>query len=58
MPRFKERQLQLRVATRLLLKYNMRPVGPYVQLGDDLSSLDEVVEGRAGDVQDLGDGGL
>ena len=25
---------------------------------DDLSSLDEVVEGGAGDVQDLGDGGL
>ena len=22
-----------RVATRLLLKYNIRPVGPYVQLG-------------------------
>ena len=33
MPRFKERQLQLRIATRLLLKYNIRPVGPYVQLG-------------------------
>ena len=33
MPRFKERQLQLRVATRLLLKYYIRPVGPYVQLG-------------------------
>ena len=25
---------------------------------DDLSSFDEVVEGRAGDVQDLGNGGL
>ena len=23
----------MRVATRLLLKYNIRPVGPYVQLG-------------------------
>ena len=25
--------LLLMVATRLLLKYNIRPVGPYVQLG-------------------------
>ena len=58
MPRFKERQLQLRVATRLLLKYNIRAVRALGSARSDLAGLDEVVEGGAGDVQDLGDRGL
>ena len=37
------------VATILLLKYNIRPVGPSWSAWDDLASLDEVVQGRARD---------
>ena len=47
-----------RVAPRLLLKYNIRPARALCSAWDDLSSLDEVVEGSTGDVQDLGDRGL
>ena len=48
----------VRVAPRLLLKYNIRAVRALGSAWSDLAGLDEVVEGGAGDVEYLGDGGL
>ena len=48
----------LRVAPRLLLKYNIRAVRALGSAWSDLAGLDEVVEGGAGDVEYLGDGDL
>ena len=46
------------VPTRLLQKYNIRPgavpSGSFSSVWHDLASLDEVVKGGTGDVQDLG----
>ena len=47
-----------RVAPTFVLKYNIRAVRALGSARSDLTGLDEVVEGGAGDVQDFGDRGL
>ena len=50
-----DRGQQVRVAPTFVLKYNIRAVRALGSARSDLASLDEVVEGGAGDVQYLGD---
>ena len=48
----------MRVATQITVEIQHKAGRALCSAWDDLSSLDEVVEGRAGDVQDFGNGGL